>query len=181
MLRAPRGRSAPRPCRLVGKTGLGTRRAWVRSSIRVRAGPTRAKLMRVKVVTAAAWCGLERSRKVHRSTSHVSVPRSRGAARHPERSRSRRTQPGLCRLPPSESRCGSGEPCPGACRRRLGCAGRTGAGRSEPGETGAARREHGFFPREKPHVWERRPATFSNKPTPNLPGRNRLCCLYGGE
>lgn len=90
--------------------------------------------MRVKVVTAAAWCGLERSRKVHRSTSRVSVPRSRGAARHPERSRSRRTK-GLCRLPPSGSRCGSGEPCPGACRRRLACAGRTGAGRSEPGET----------------------------------------------
>lgn len=49
------------------------------------------------------------------------------------------------------------------------------------GRPGAARREHGFFLREKKHVWERKPATFSNKPTPNLPGRNRLCCLYGGE
>lgn len=94
--------------------------------------------MRGNVVTAAVNCGRERSRKAvaHCRTAAPAVCPSPGAEeRHGTRSG---VEAGgwtsrLCLLSLSGCRCGGKETCPDACRQRLDCAGRKGAGCSELG------------------------------------------------
>lgn len=150
------------------ETGLGTRRARGRCYIRVRYvnGMSAGNVGTAPVprIESPQRCVL---------TGRVSGTGNCGAAGQQNGAGAAGLTAGLCRLSPSGARCERREPCP--VPSGGDCAGRTGAGLSEPGKDRRSPPETGFLAKRKGkkkthNFWEGKTAAFSNKPAPHFLG-----------